>query len=58
MGQFQTASMLGDMAQGVGALIAELGGIGKTADAHGIEDNQENAVDVDFRHSLKKLTQG
>jgi hypothetical protein len=58
MGQAQPAAALGDMAQGIGSRVAIGGGVGQAADAHGIQDDQEDPVDVRFCHALRPIAQG
>jgi len=50
MGQRQSAAALGDVGQGIGSVVSEGCSIGQTAYTHGIENNQDHAMDFDFGH--------
>ena len=55
MGQAQAAAALGDVDQRVGSLVAEAGRVGQAADADGIQDDQDGAVDRGIRHLISSF---
>ncbi len=54
-GQAQAAAALGDVDQRVGPLVAKVGGVGQAADADGIQDDQDGAVDRSTRHLISSF---
>ena len=58
LGRCSPPQPLGDVGQGVGPLVAVGGGVGQAADADGVQDDQEDAVDLGLGHPLKQLAQG